>query len=62
MAMAERMLAWRFNRPGFELFNHFTYFLVGDGCVQEGVTAEAASLAGHLKLGKLQSACTTQTT
>jgi transketolase len=53
MAMAERMLAWRFNRPGFELFNHFTYFLVGDGCVQEGVTAEAASLAGHLKLGKL---------
>lgn len=53
MAIAERMLASRFNRPGFELFNHHTYFLVGDGCVQEGVATEAASLAGHLKLGKL---------
>jgi transketolase len=53
MAMAERMLAGRYNKPGFELFNHHTYFLVGDGCLMEGVAAEAASLAGHLKLGKL---------
>ncbi len=53
MAIAERMLAHRFNRPGFELFNHYTYTLVGDGCLMEGISAEAASLAGHLGLGKL---------
>jgi transketolase len=53
MAIAERMLAARFNRPGFELFDHVTYCLVGDGCLMEGVASEAASLAGHLKLGKL---------
>jgi transketolase len=53
MAMAERHLAHRFNRPGFELVNHFTYALVSDGDVMEGVAAEAASLAGHLGLGKL---------
>jgi len=53
MAIAERALAARFNKPGHELFNHFTYALVGDGDVMEGVAQEAASLAGHLKLGKL---------
>jgi transketolase len=53
MAMAERMLAARFNRPGHELVDHRTYTLVGDGCLMEGVAMEAASLAGHLRLGKL---------
>jgi transketolase len=53
MAIAERLLAARFNRPGYELFDHLTYALVSDGDVMEGVAAEAASLAGHLKLGKL---------
>ncbi len=53
MAIAERALAGRFNRPGFELVNHFTYALISDGDVMEGLTHEAASLAGHLKLGKL---------
>ena len=53
MAIAEAYLAARYNRPGFEIINHFTYGLVSDGDLMEGVTAEAASLAGHLKLGKL---------
>ena len=53
MAMAERFLAARFNKPDHELVNHYTYALVGDGCLMEGVTHEAASLAGTLKLGKL---------
>jgi transketolase len=53
MAMAERALAARFNRPGHTIVDHHTYVLVGDGCVMEGVAQEAASLAGHLKLGKL---------
>jgi transketolase len=53
MAMAERFLAARFNRPGFELVDHFTYALVSDGDLMEGISHEAASLAGHLKLGKL---------
>ncbi len=53
MAIAERALAARFNRPGHELINHFTWALISDGDVMEGVTCEAASLAGHLKLGKL---------
>jgi transketolase len=53
MAIAEAHLAARYNRPDFELINHFTYGLVSDGDLMEGVASEAASLAGHLKLGKL---------
>jgi transketolase len=53
MAMAERHLAARFNRPGFELVDHHTFALVSDGDLMEGLSHEAASLAGHLKLGKL---------
>lgn len=53
MAMAERRLAAEFNKPEFELVNHYTYVYTGDGCLMEGVSAEAASLAGHLKLGRL---------
>ena len=53
MAIAEAYLAARYNKPGFELINHFTYGLVSDGDLMEGVSAEAAPLAGHLKLGKL---------
>lgn len=53
MAIAERYLANLFNRSGFELVSHYTYCLLGDGDIMEGVAAEAASLAGHLKLGKL---------
>ncbi len=53
MAIAERYLAARFNRPGFDIVDHYTYTLLGDGCIMEGVAMEAASLAGHLGLGKL---------
>ncbi|MCM0604624.1 MAG: transketolase [Xanthomonadaceae bacterium] len=53
MAIAERKLANLFNRPNFEIIDHHTYALVSDGDLMEGVSAEAASLAGHLKLGKL---------
>jgi len=53
MAMAEAHLAATFNRPNFEIVNHFTYGIVSDGDLMEGVSSEAASLAGHLKLGKL---------
>jgi transketolase len=53
LAIAEAHLAARFNRPGHTLVDHFTYVLMGDGCNQEGVASEAASLAGHLGLGKL---------
>ena len=53
MAIAEAHLAARYNRPGFDIVNHFTYAIVSDGDLMEGVAAEAASLAGHLKLGKL---------
>jgi transketolase len=53
LAMAEAHLAARYNRPDFEIVNHFTYGIISDGDLMEGVAAEAASLAGHLKLGKL---------
>ena len=53
MALAEQMLAARFNRPDCELFNNNTYALIGDGCLMEGVCMEALSLAGTLKLNKL---------
>jgi transketolase len=53
MAMAEAQLAAHYNRPGFEIVDHHTYALVSDGDLMEGVAAEAASLAGHLRLGKL---------
>ena len=53
MAMAERYLAACFNRPDFEVVNHTTYGICGDGDLMEGIAAEAASLAGHLGLGKL---------
>lgn len=53
MALAEAHLAAVFNRPEFEIVNHFTYAIVSDGDLMEGVAAEAASLAGHLGLGKL---------
>ena len=53
MAIAEAQLAARYNRPGFAIVDHATYAIVSDGDLMEGVGAEAASLAGHLKLGKL---------
>ena len=53
MAMAERHLAARFNRPGHTLFDHRTWVVASDGDIMEGVSSEAASLAGHLRLGKL---------
>jgi len=53
MAIAERWLADHYNRPGHEIINHYTYAIVSDGDMQEGVTSEAASLAGTLRLGKL---------
>jgi len=53
MALAEAMLADRFNRPGHELIDHHTYVIASDGDIQEGVASEASSLAGHLGLGKL---------
>jgi transketolase len=53
LAIAERLLAARYNRPGQELVNHRTWVFCGDGDLMEGVSAEASSLAGHLGLGKL---------
>ncbi len=53
MAMAEAHLAARYNRAGFEIIDHFTYGIVSDGDLMEGIASEAASLAGHLRLGKL---------
>jgi transketolase len=53
MAIAEQLLAREFNRPGFEVINHHTYVFVGDGCMMEGISHEACSLAGTLGLGKL---------
>ncbi|MEG1559256.1 MAG: transketolase [Clostridia bacterium] len=53
MAIAEERLAAEFNTDKYKIFNNYTYVLMGDGCMMEGATAEAASLAGSLKLGKL---------
>jgi transketolase len=53
LAMAEAHLAAKFNKPDITLVDHYTYVILGDGCNMEGVSGEAASLAGHLKLGKL---------
>ncbi len=53
MAIAENYLANKFNKEGFPIVDHYTYALCGDGCMQEGIENEAASLAGALKLGKL---------
>lgn len=53
MAIAERALAAEFNRDELDIVNHYTYFSVGDGCLMEGISHEACSLAGTLKLGKL---------
>ena len=53
MAIAEKLLAAEFNRPGFEIVAHHTYVFLGDGCMMEGISHEACSLAGTLGLGKL---------
>ncbi|HLI82479.1 MAG TPA: transketolase [Bryobacteraceae bacterium] len=53
MAIAEAWLAARYNRPGFNIVDHYTYAICSDGDLMEGISHEAASLAGHLKLGKL---------
>ncbi|HEX5091980.1 MAG TPA: transketolase [Burkholderiales bacterium] len=53
MAIAERSLAAQYNRPGFEIVDHYTYVFLGDGCLMEGVSHESCSLAGTLGLGKL---------
>jgi transketolase len=52
-AVAEASLAATFNRPGHQIVDHYTYFIAGDGCLMEGISHEAASFAGHMKLGKL---------
>jgi transketolase len=53
LALAEQWLAQRYNRPGFNVVDHYVYAIVSDGDLMEGVASEAASLAGHLQLGKL---------
>jgi transketolase len=53
MALAEKLLASQFNRPGFDVVNHYTYVFLGDGCLMEGISHEACSLAGVHGLGKL---------
>jgi transketolase len=53
MAIAEVALAARFNRPGFSIVDHYTYVLASDGDLEEGISSEAGSVAGHLRLGKL---------
>ncbi|MFN5967519.1 MAG: transketolase, partial [Pseudanabaena sp.] len=53
LAIAEAHLSARFNKPGHNIVDHYTYVILGDGCNMEGVASEAASLGGHLKLGKL---------
>ncbi len=53
MAIAEKLVAAQFNQPNFDLVNHYTYVFIGDGCLMEGISHEACSLAGTLGLGKL---------
>ncbi|MGH8671425.1 MAG: transketolase [Burkholderiales bacterium] len=53
MALAEKLLASEFNKPGLDIVNHYTWVLLGDGCLMEGISHEACSLAGTLGLGKL---------
>jgi transketolase len=53
MALSEKILATQFNQPGFAVVDHFTYCIVGDGCLMEGISHEVSSLAGTLKLSKL---------
>ena len=53
MAMAEKHMAAKYNKDGYKVFDHFTYVLGGDGCMMEGISSEAFSLAGTLGLGKL---------
>lgn len=53
MALAEKMLAAQFNRPGYDIVDHYTYVFLGDGCLMEGISHEVCSLAGTLGLGKL---------
>lgn len=53
LAVAETQLAATFNREGHAVVDHYTYFIAGDGCLMEGISHEAASFAGHMKLGKL---------
>lgn len=53
MALAEKILAFEFNRPDFDIVNHYSYAFLGDGCLMEGISHEACSLAGTLGLGKL---------
>ena len=53
MAMAEKILATEFNKPGFDIVNHYTYVFMGDGCLMEGISHEACALAGTWGLGKL---------
>ena len=57
MALAEKHLAAVFNKPGHSIVDHHTFVLCGDGCLQEGVTSEASSLAGHLGLGESSHLC-----
>src|SRR5579872_6395625 len=53
LALAQKLLAAHFNKPGFNIVDHHTYVFAGDGCLMEGISHEACSLAGTLKLGKL---------
>jgi len=53
LAIAQAHLAATYNRPGYDIFDNYTFAICGDGCLQEGVASEAASMAGHFKLGKL---------